>query len=662
VNAPAINYQRIAGIAAPDERKPGWARLGIFVIAAVTAVIDSPTIASSPVHPYYGAAVRSMSMSWKAFLYGGFDPAASISIDKVPGAFWVQSLSAAAFGFRDWSVALPQVTETVLTVLVLYHVVRRWAGPVAGLLAAAAMALTPMAAALARSQVADTLLTLLLVLAAGAWQRAVISGRLRPLLASAAWVGAAFQAKMGEAWVVLFAFAAVYAVAAPGTLRGRLGRLAAAGAVTVAISSTWAVAVLLTPAARRPYVDGTTNNDPLSMIFGYNGLSRVGGAGTGWSSLFSSQVAPQIGWLLPLAAIGAVAGIRWRRGTGRTDVLRAGFVMWGLWLISYLVLFSVGQFDHTYYVVVMAPAVAALAGGGMAMAWDAHRNHGAASWVLPVSLAVTVAWSAFLALSFPKFLPGIAAAVAILGTLAVLLLTRPVQRIWAGARPVGALAGILAVLAGPGSWAVATSLAGPVATTFLAAGPADSGGSTVGGSELDLAGLSPAAAAFVEQGADLTSNEQLSKSDLALIGYLRAHLGNSRYLAAVDGSNTAAPFIIGTGASLLPMGGYTGKTPFPATRQFLAMVSAGTVRYVIAQGGEADYSPADGAGNEAATANVYWAIRHCRLVGAKAYLGASAETALAPGASAGSSPLSLYDCGATTRTLTATFPPRSETP
>ena len=160
----------------------------------------------------------------------------------------------------------------------------------------------------------------------------------------------------------------------------------------------------------------------------------------------------------------------------------------------------------------------------------------------------------------------------------------------------------------------------------------------------------------------MTGNQQLAKADLALIGYLRAHRGNARYLAAVDGSNTAAPFIIGTGASLLPMGGYTGNTPFPATPQFLAMVRTGTLRYVIAQGGEADYSPAAGAGNEAATANVHWAIRHCRLIGAKAYLGASAKTSLAPGTSAGGPPLSLYDCGASTRTLTATFPPRSETP
>jgi 4-amino-4-deoxy-L-arabinose transferase-like glycosyltransferase len=56
-----------------------------------------------------GAAVRSMSMSWKTFLFGGFDPAATITIDKTPGAFWLQALSVRAFGFHNWSVALPQV-------------------------------------------------------------------------------------------------------------------------------------------------------------------------------------------------------------------------------------------------------------------------------------------------------------------------------------------------------------------------------------------------------------------------------------------------------------------------------------------------------------------------------------------------------------------------
>jgi 4-amino-4-deoxy-L-arabinose transferase-like glycosyltransferase len=87
------------------------------------------------------------------------------------------------------SILLPQVIETVLAVLVLYGVVRRWLGWGAGLFAAAAFATTPIVAALAHAEISDTLLTLLLILSAAACQRAIAGGRLGWLLLAGVWVG-----------------------------------------------------------------------------------------------------------------------------------------------------------------------------------------------------------------------------------------------------------------------------------------------------------------------------------------------------------------------------------------------------------------------------------------------------------------------------------------
>src|SRR5207302_9008051 len=83
-----------------------------------------------------------------------------------------------------------------------------------------------------------------------------------------------FHAKMLQAWAVLPALEIAYLLAAPGGVGRRIGRLAAAGAVTLAVSSFWVVLVLLTPAGHRPYVDGSTDNSPISMVVGYNALSR----------------------------------------------------------------------------------------------------------------------------------------------------------------------------------------------------------------------------------------------------------------------------------------------------------------------------------------------------------------------------------------------------
>ena len=75
-------------------------------------------------------------------------------------------LSARTFGLSSWSLLVPQALEGVAAVGLLYATVRRWFGPAAGLLAGAALALTPVAALMFRFDNPDALLTLLLVGAA----------------------------------------------------------------------------------------------------------------------------------------------------------------------------------------------------------------------------------------------------------------------------------------------------------------------------------------------------------------------------------------------------------------------------------------------------------------------------------------------------------------
>src|SRR5258708_22076977 len=151
----------------PDQ--PRWARPLLLAIAALAATLYLWGITGNDMRSdYYGAAVYSMAHSWHAWLYGAFDPAASISIDKIPLAFRVRALFVRVLGFHNWVLVLPQALAGVLAVLVLFRVVRRWAGPAAGLLAALVLTLTPITAALSRAAQADALLVLLLVLAADA--------------------------------------------------------------------------------------------------------------------------------------------------------------------------------------------------------------------------------------------------------------------------------------------------------------------------------------------------------------------------------------------------------------------------------------------------------------------------------------------------------------
>src|SRR5919201_5457951 len=99
---------------------------------------------------YYSAAVRSMTSSWHAFLYGSFDLNGLMTVDKPPLALWVQALSARAFGFSSWSVLAPQALMGVATVGLAYDLVRRRFGRAAGFVSGLALALTPIAVAVSR--------------------------------------------------------------------------------------------------------------------------------------------------------------------------------------------------------------------------------------------------------------------------------------------------------------------------------------------------------------------------------------------------------------------------------------------------------------------------------------------------------------------------------
>jgi 4-amino-4-deoxy-L-arabinose transferase-like glycosyltransferase len=309
-----------------------------LVLAAIVAVAASMygwEAAHAEYHAFYAVAARSMTTGWRAFVFGALDPNASITIDKIPGFLWPQALSAMVFGFHPWSLALPQVFEGIITVLALNAAVRRWIGPTGGLLAAGIFALTPVAASLFGKALEDAALTCALVLAASAWQRAVLTGKPGWLLLCGVWVGLGFQAKMMQAWAVLPAFAIAYLIAAPPPRwLTRLWHTLAAGAVCVAVSLSWVIIATLTPAGDRPYIDGSTNNSAIAMVFGYNGLARFssvgvsaagtgsvaasqggnfGGGNSGFFKLFEHDLASQIGWLYPVAAAGILLGL-WRGG------------------------------------------------------------------------------------------------------------------------------------------------------------------------------------------------------------------------------------------------------------------------------------------------------------------------------------------------------------
>src|SRR5260370_16085726 len=145
--APGGRRQRWAFWRSP-QGQPAWARPVLLCIAAVAALFYAWNITGAGLAPFYSVAVKSMSESWKAFFYGAFDPKATITIAKLAGSSLPQALSARIFAYHPWSLALPQVIEGVISVLVMYRVVRRWAGLGPGLVLGWGLSIKAIAGAL----------------------------------------------------------------------------------------------------------------------------------------------------------------------------------------------------------------------------------------------------------------------------------------------------------------------------------------------------------------------------------------------------------------------------------------------------------------------------------------------------------------------------------
>src|SRR3954454_11661536 len=132
-----------------------------------------------------------MLASWKNFFFAAYDAGSFITVDKPPVALWMQAISAKIFGFSGLALLVPEAIAGVASVALLYFLVKRIFGPLAGVLAALALALTPIAVAVERSNNTDTWLMFTLLLAAWAITLATERGLFRWLVLILALVGVA---------------------------------------------------------------------------------------------------------------------------------------------------------------------------------------------------------------------------------------------------------------------------------------------------------------------------------------------------------------------------------------------------------------------------------------------------------------------------------------
>jgi 4-amino-4-deoxy-L-arabinose transferase-like glycosyltransferase len=468
---------------------PAWLRSPLVPLAGIVfgaALLRLWALNAANPNPYYDASVLSMGGSLHNFVYGAIEPGGTAAIDKPPVGLWLSVLSVKLLGFSPRAVILPQALASAAAVPLLYSIVRRGFGRGAGLAAAAALAVLPIAVVTARSDTMDALATTLVLAAALLTVRAAQSGRTLFLVAAGAVCGLGFEVKLFEALLAVPALVVLYWIAAPRSKARRALDIQGFTVALVAVALAWPAVVSLAPLSKRPYPIGSTDGTVWSSIFDFNGAQRIAGPRhshtgrhaikhpqllvaadqPGAGRLFATggkNLAKLIGAELAAAVIlGGLALITRLRGRAPPPgpqrlglALGAAFVCW---LVPAAFLFSQVQTLHPRYLEAMGPPVAAILGVGIAaLAGLAGRNV-----VLRVAAAAALLGVCAFAASVE---PGVAVVVWAAGVAAAVALFVPMRH----AAPAAALLAAVAVLAVPAAASV----------DQVAANVSVSGGSTV---------------------------------------------------------------------------------------------------------------------------------------------------------------------------------------
>ncbi|MBE3570264.1 MAG: glycosyltransferase family 39 protein [Bacillales bacterium] len=474
---------------------------------------------------YYTVAVKSMLTSFHTFFYASFDPAGFITVDKPPVALWIQALSAYLFGLSDFSVLLPEALAGVISVWLMYVIIKPQFGRKAALLSSLVLACTPIFVA---------------VVATWFLMKAVEKQKIRWLLWSFFLVGIGFNIKMLQAYMVLPAFYLFYFIAAKSKWTKRMVQLIAATVVLLVVSLSWAAIVDMVPKDERPYIGSSQTNSVLELALGYNGISRLtgmehgngrafkgmpnmeqnqkqfengngsssqgmtygtrtlgnggfpssfgqdggkrltgnGGMGRGMfgtgnpgvTRLFSKQLAGQISWLLPFVLFSVIGLIVSYRKTREFTMQHKFAIFWLAWLIPMMIFFSIAGFFHQYYLSMMGPAIAGLVGMGWIILWNFYKEkQGWPSWLLPAAILATAFFETLILFQNREVVSETwMAFTAIVGVILFVFLTIMQNR--EKAAYFLSVAGMLAVLILPFYWGLTTVLHGGN-STIPVAGP-----------------------------------------------------------------------------------------------------------------------------------------------------------------------------------------------
>ncbi len=541
---------------------------------------------------YYAAGVKSMLTSLHNFFFVSYDPGGFVSIDKPPLALWLQCAFAWVFGFNSWAILLPQALASTASVFIIFHLVRKPFGQIAGLSAAFVLATTPILVAVSRTNELDPVLAMVMLLAALVLARAVERGSLAWLSAAMMIAGLGFNTKMAEALMAVPAFYISYFFSSPLRAGKKLIHLGIATIVLVIFSLSWTTSVDLVPPGQRPYVGSSQENSELNLEIGYNGINRMlpgnrgrrnfdeyrpvtqergnEGGSPGVFRLFNLQMAGQLSWLLPLAIAGILAFTTLR---SRSPLLysfrdpKAGSVLfWFAWALPMMIYFSITGFFHRYYLIMLAPGIAAICGIAVIELWESLGEKNWRKWLLPTALLINALLQTIYILHYPDYFTWLIPLImlpVLISAAGIIILKYSKSNDNKILPAVFAAIGFFTLEIAPITWSLTPMLIGDQASMPFA------------GPELK----NRRSYAWVSDNPQAPFNPNFNVEKL--VNFLMKEKKGEKFIIGVPNAASASPIILKTGLPVMAMGGFSGRDNILTPEELGRMVTQGQIRFFL---------------------------------------------------------------------------------
>jgi 4-amino-4-deoxy-L-arabinose transferase-like glycosyltransferase len=347
--------------------------------------------------------------------------------------------------------------------------------------------------------------------------------------------------------------------------------------------------------------------------------------------LFIPPLSKEASWLLPFGILCALLLIFRARLRWPLAPKHQALVLWGGWLLTVGVFFSIAGFFHEYYLSTLAPPLSALVGIGVIELWRVHEKRAWLATGLLLIAAAAMLWLQFNTASAIIGLIGwLPFVIGLFGIGATFLIASVMSKL-KGAAVAGFVCVVAALMLTPGIWSGLTNLNASTNQTLPAAyygGQASFGPAGQGGAGTQLTGL---------------------QVNQALLAFLEANTQGMKYLMAVPSSMQGADYVIATGRPVLYLGGFSGQDAVETSDSLAQLVANGELRYIYLGGGG---GPGGGAQSNVSS----WVATNCKAVqgydtgtqnfGAPDGTGSAGTTGggFSRGFS-GAMLVSLYDCG-----------------